>query len=93
VIGRAFVSIAVAASIGCSGAKEASSSPTVVGVRDIAVSGGHACAAMVDGTVRCWGDNGIGQLGNGTNDERCTRTPFAPSARFILSSSQESRTP
>jgi Regulator of chromosome condensation (RCC1) repeat len=28
---------------------------------------------MADGTVRCWGDNSRGQIGNGTID-----TPFKP---------------
>ena len=27
----------------------------------------HSCAALFDGTVRCWGANVTGQLGDGTN--------------------------
>ncbi|HXD75609.1 MAG TPA: Ig-like domain-containing protein [Vicinamibacterales bacterium] len=42
---------------------------TVIGI-DNAVSvtasdGYHSCAALQDGTVRCWGDNTSGQLGDG----------------------------
>jgi alpha-tubulin suppressor-like RCC1 family protein len=29
----------------------------------------HACALLRDGTVRCWGRNGDGQLGDGTNTD------------------------
>jgi alpha-tubulin suppressor-like RCC1 family protein len=27
--------------------------------------GQHSCATRTDGTLRCWGDNGSGQLGIG----------------------------
>jgi alpha-tubulin suppressor-like RCC1 family protein len=45
------------------------STPTVVpGLEDaidIAAGFGHACAILRDRTVRCWGGNSFGQLGNG----------------------------
>lgn len=34
-------------------------------VTGLAVGGHHACALIIDGTVRCWGDNFRGQLGSG----------------------------
>jgi len=39
-------------------------------VKAIAVGGNHSLAVKMDGTVRTWGDNFNGQLGNGTNDDR-----------------------
>jgi hypothetical protein len=33
----------------------------------VSTGGGFACALLLDGTVACWGDNGFGELGNGTS--------------------------
>ncbi len=44
---------------------------------EIAAGGGHTCARLTDGTVRCWGYNGNGQLGNGTTTN--STTPVAVS--------------
>ncbi len=32
----------------------------------IAAGGGHSCSLLANGTVKCWGDNSSGELGNGT---------------------------
>lgn len=50
----------------------------LVGATDITMGGGlglgHQCALIEDGTVRCWGDNSYGQLGDGTNQSRAQPT-------------------
>jgi len=36
----------------------------------IGVGAEHACSVLVDGSVRCWGSNEMGQLGDGTTEDR-----------------------
>jgi alpha-tubulin suppressor-like RCC1 family protein len=46
---------------------------TVSGIANaaaISVGGWHSCAVLRDGTVRCWGGNQSGQLGDGTTETR-----------------------
>jgi alpha-tubulin suppressor-like RCC1 family protein len=38
------------------------------GVTAITAGGSHSCA-VVNGAAKCWGDNTVGQLGNGTADQ------------------------
>ena len=42
----------------------------------VAITAGayHTCAILDDGSVSCWGYNGYGQLGDGTNTDRNTPT-------------------
>ena len=45
------------------------------GATALALRYSHACALIADGTVRCWGLNYQGQLGDGTTVQRTTAVP------------------
>jgi alpha-tubulin suppressor-like RCC1 family protein len=54
---------------------------TVAGITNAvavtASTGYHSCAVLADGSARCWGENGSGQLGDGTRN--AASTPVAVS--------------
>ena len=46
----------------------------------------HSCAILDDGAIRCWGENGNGQLGDGTRENKATPTVVnTPRGRTALS--------
>jgi alpha-tubulin suppressor-like RCC1 family protein len=49
----------------------------LTGATAVALQGDHACALLLDGTVQCWGDNGNGQLGNGSTTDSTTPVPVS----------------
>lgn len=49
--------------------------PGLSGATDLSMGAHHACVVTLDRTVRCWGANAVGQLGDGT-----TTTSRAPAA-------------
>ena len=53
--------------------QQGTSTPTTINVGSgryvtkVALGGSHTCAILDDGSLKCWGDNKYGQLGDGTN--------------------------
>jgi alpha-tubulin suppressor-like RCC1 family protein len=60
------------ADVGVAAAVSASSGGPLNNVMAVAAGGEHTCALLGDGTVRCWGRNDYGQLGDGTTTHRST---------------------
>lgn len=46
------------------------SDPEPAKARSIALGGSHSCARRLSGQLACWGENGLGQLGDGTLSDR-----------------------
>jgi alpha-tubulin suppressor-like RCC1 family protein len=44
---------------------------------EISIGSGFACARRVDGTVRCWGENRAGQLGDGSGERQLSPVSVA----------------
>jgi alpha-tubulin suppressor-like RCC1 family protein len=51
---------------------KSSGGPPLVNAQSVSVGYQHACAQLVGGEVRCWGDNSSGELGDGTTISRLT---------------------
>jgi len=62
---------AVAAGAGC----QTSSLRPMQGAIAVSAGGSHACAVMVDGSARCWGDNVLGELGSSAAGQKAISTP------------------
>src|SRR5216117_1782103 len=69
---------------------------TVVGINTaVAVTasdGYHSCAVLQDGSVRCWGDNVSGQLGDGTRTTAITPVTVAGITTAVAVSSGDFHT-
>ena len=52
-------------------------------IKKIASGGDHACAILADDTVKCWGSNQLGQLGDGTTSPTAAARPVSGLANAI----------
>ncbi|TVR66668.1 MAG: hypothetical protein EA422_01535 [Gemmatimonadales bacterium] len=60
--------------------------------RDIATGSRHTCALTQEGVAYCWGENTLGQVGDGTTQNRREPTPVAGNLRLTVLQALESHT-
>ncbi len=66
--------------------------PVLEGAAQVVAGTEHTCARMLDGTVRCWGDGGGGQLGDGARERRTTPTLVPGLANVVELTARASHT-
>jgi alpha-tubulin suppressor-like RCC1 family protein len=64
----------------------------VPGVTDIATATAHTCALLSGGTVRCWGENSAGQVGNGNTTSPVTTPTTVQGISGAIAVAARSRT-
>lgn len=85
-VGKLGTVLALLWALGACGSGDGEDTPTETGGTDgttpgfgfeaLAVGAFHTCG-IADGTVYCWGDNGAGQLGDGTEEDAIAPVPVA----------------
>jgi alpha-tubulin suppressor-like RCC1 family protein len=66
--------------------------PSGVSFASIAAGWSHTCGLSAAGGAYCWGDNSVGQLGDGTTIKRLTPTPAIMAALSLVSLSADGST-
>jgi alpha-tubulin suppressor-like RCC1 family protein/lysophospholipase L1-like esterase len=62
---------------------------SLAGVTSISAGYEHTCAVVTAGQAYCWGDNSVGQLGDGTTTERLTPVAVALTGIISISAGYE----
>ena len=57
--------------------------PGLSGVTSLSVGTNHVCALLGDGTVKCWGGNMSGQIGDGTTTDRAVPTSVSGLSKVV----------
>ena len=52
-------------------------------VVQLAAGAAHTCAVLLDGNLKCWGDNSHGELGYGVGDSMVGATPGSMPPRDV----------
>ena len=69
--------------LGAGNSTEIISSPIAIdigpgrSISQLSLGGYHTCAILDDGTLKCWGSNSSGQIGDGTNTDRRSPTTIS----------------